>query len=168
MLLVVLCASACHINDNVWKQLKMVGDLIKRPNTSPERCDRSLPGLRRMNDNPGAFKSSLRRKQTNTCNSQRDYQGHSPDARRVPVPDASSSYSTLVELQLRSPACQRRKRANLPVFQAPHQSHQLRNSGAKLVRDLTERIEQHCPPSHNWDFRRHELQISIGMCCLIL
>lgn len=59
-------------------------------------------------------------------------------------------------------APQRRSAQKLPLFQPPHMTHQFQHSGAKAVKELAHRISQHCPPAHNWDTRRQELQGSVG------
>ena len=60
-------------------------------------------------------------------------------------------------------APQRRGPQRLPLFQPPHLTPQFQHSGAKAVKELAHRISQHCPPAHNWDTRRQELQGAVGM-----
>lgn len=51
----------------------------------------------------------------------------------------------------------------LPAFHSPHEARSVMNSSSRLVKDLATRISMHCPPAHNWETRRKDLQDSVRM-----
>jgi hypothetical protein len=144
----------------------MAGKL--RPDTSPARSSHSFPRLTRLKNRPGTSEPYVGNRQTKTCTSQSQRQGQRPGIARTQRHDASCSVDTSKESQVLLPAHHRRRHASLPDFWGPDQSQQLRYSKAKPVRDIIERIKQHCPPSHNWEVRRRELQLRIGTCYPVL
>lgn len=44
------------------------------------------------------------------------------------------------------------------MYRSPHESMQMQNSKAQVVRDVVARISAFCPPAHNWDNKRAALQ----------
>lgn len=50
----------------------------------------------------------------------------------------------------------------LPGFYSPHEARSVKNSNSRLVKDLADRIALHCPPAHNWQTRRRDLQESVS------
>eukprot|EP00892_Ulva_mutabilis_P005870 jgi/Ulvmu1/3655/UM017_0069.1 len=49
----------------------------------------------------------------------------------------------------------------LPGFSSPHEARSVKNSNSRLVKDLAARIALHCPPAHNWQTRRRDLQDTV-------
>lgn len=59
----------------------------------------------------------------------------------------------------------------LPGFISPHEARSVKNSSSRLVKEMAARISLHCPPAHNWQTRRKDLQHSVRaspLLCLVI